>query len=66
MKRAGVFNDIEKPFAVIDTEVVREGNTKKGVKVVRTHRDKVEFERNSRRRTQRVKRRPNLTWPEIW
>lgn len=53
----------EKPSAVIDGEVVHEGETIHGVKVVKIYRDKVEFEKNSKRWTQQPREEPSSAWP---
>lgn len=53
------------PCAVIDTEIVHEGAIIHGIKVVKIHKDKVEFEKNSKRWTQKLRERPGYTWPEI-
>jgi len=41
--------------AVVDGKIVHEGDTINGAKVIKIHRDKVEFERASKRWTQQVK-----------
>lgn len=47
------------PSAVIDGNIVYEGETINGVKVVKIYRDKVEFEKNSKRWIQQVRENPN-------
>ena len=59
-----IYND-EKPAAVIDNQIVHEGTTIHGVKVVKISRDKVQFQKNNRVWTQSIEEKPNLTWPEI-
>jgi len=54
----------EKPSVVIDGEIVYEGDTIHGVKVVKTHRDKVEFEKDKTRWTQQMGEQPTRPWPE--
>lgn len=61
----GVLLTDGEPCAVIDTEVVHEGAILHGIKVVKIHKDKVEFEKNSKRWTQNLRERPSYTWPEI-
>jgi len=58
----GIFYTDEKPSAVIDTEIVYEGDTVHGVKVVRISRSKVEFEKNGRRWSQQVQEAPAAGW----
>jgi len=55
----------DEPSAVVDREIVHEGNTIHGVKVVKIHKDKVEFESKWNRWTQRVEEQPSLSWPEV-
>lgn len=52
MTRYGVVTGVlysDKLTAVIDREIVHEGNMIRGVKVVKIHRDKVEFEKHRKR-----------------
>ena len=53
-----------KPSAVIDTDVVHEGTIIHGIKVVKIHKGKVEFEKNNKRWTQQLREQPNHAWPE--
>lgn len=50
--------------AIIDGQVIKEGDTIYGVKVVKIHRTKVEFEKNRKRWQQGVRQRPNPAWQE--
>ena len=54
----------DKPSAVIDSEIVNEGETIHGVKVVKIHKDKVEFEKDGERWGQKVQERPGSGWLE--
>lgn len=60
----GVLHSTDKPSAVIDYEIVHEGDIIHGVEVVKIHRDKVEFEKHRKRWTQQVEERPNSAWPK--
>ena len=67
--RQGVVTGVlysDKPAAVIDHKIVHEGNVIHGVKVVKIHKDKVEFEKHRKRWTQRVDEQPNSAWPKSW
>lgn len=48
--------------AIIGSQVVREGQTLYGVKIVKIHKDKVEFERDGNKWTQRVHQNPAAFW----
>ena len=52
----------EAPSAIIDGKIVHEADTIHGVKVVKIHRDKVEFEKNSSRWAQKVREAPEAYW----
>ena len=52
------------PSAVITSKVVHEGDTIDGVKVIKIHNDKVEFEKNGKKWTQRLQENPNNAWQE--
>jgi len=54
----------DKPAAIIDLEIIHEENMMHGVKVVKIHRDKVEFEKHRKRWTQRVDEQPNSARPK--
>ena len=61
----GIIYAEEKPSVVINGKVVHEAETIDGVKVVKIYRDRVEFEENKNKWTQRVQQRPNHTWPNV-
>jgi hypothetical protein len=50
----GIVYSIDKPLALIDKQVVYEGDTINGAKVIKIHKDKVEFEKDGNRWTQEV------------
>lgn len=51
--------------ATINGKVVHEAETIDNVKVVKIYKDKVEFEENKNRWTQRVQQQPNHAWPKV-
>lgn len=55
----------EDPSAVVGYDIVHEGDTIRGVKVVKIYRDKVEFEKDDKRWTQEVREKPNRAWPKM-
>ena len=55
----------EDPSAVVGYDIVHEGDTIRGVKVVKIYRDKVEFEKDGERWTQEVREKPNRAWPKM-
>ena len=59
---AGILYSKENPCALINRELVYEGDITNGVKVVKIDRQKVEFEKNGQRWTQKVLANPNSTW----
>ncbi len=48
----------DKPSAVIGNQIVHEGDTLRGINVVKIYKDKVEFEKNGKRWTQAVENNP--------
>jgi len=58
----GILYTIENSSALIDGQIVKEGDTINGVTVVRIHRTEVEFRKNGRLWKQRVAQRPNPAW----
>ncbi len=60
----GILYTIENSSAIIDGEIVREGDVMHGVEVVKIHMTVVEFEKNHKRWKQRVGGRPNRAWLE--
>ena len=67
IRRRGVVTGImyaeERSSAVVDSEIVYEGDTIHGVRVVKIHSDKVEFQRKNKRWSQGVQEKPNRAWP---
>jgi hypothetical protein len=61
----GIIYAEEKSSVTINGKVIHEGETIDGVKVVKIYRDKVEFEENENRWTQRVRQQPNHAWPKV-
>jgi len=61
----GILHAEEKPTAVISGDIVYEGDTLHGIKVVKIYRDKVEFEKNKKRWTQHIREQPNRAWLEV-
>ena len=59
----GIMYAEERPSAVVDREIVYEGDTIHNVKVIKIHRDKVEFQRKDKRWSQGVQEKPNWAWP---
>ena len=51
---SGIMYNAENPCAIVRGEVVHEGDTIDGYKVVKIHRDKVELEKNGRHLTKQV------------
>ncbi len=60
--RGIVYDDNNRPSAIVGREVVGQGSVVNGVKVLRIHRDKVVFEKNLTRWSQRVDEQPNQAW----
>ncbi len=63
--RGIVYDDNNVPSAIVGREVVGQGSVINGVKVLRIHSDKVVFEKNLTRWTQRVDEQPNQAWSMI-
>jgi hypothetical protein len=61
----GIMYAEEKSSVTINGKIVHEEETIDGVKVVKIYRDKVEFEANDNRWTQRVRQQPNHAWPNV-
>ena len=60
----GILYSIENSSAIVDGEIVREGDVIHGVEVVKIHMTTVEFEKNHNRWKQRVGGWPNRAWLE--
>jgi hypothetical protein len=58
----GIMCTEEYSSAIIDGEIVREGDTIHGVKVVKIYKDKVEFEKGSKRWAQHPQEQPTDVW----
>ena len=54
----GITYTEEKPSAIVDGEILYEGDTINGVKVVKIHRNRVEFEKGGKRWTQQLRKEP--------
>ncbi len=61
----GITHAEEEPSAIIGYDIVHEGDTIRGVKVVKIYRDKVEFEKDGERWTQGVQDKPNRAWSKV-
>ncbi len=59
---AGIEDNPEIPWAVIRGQVVHEGDAVDDIKVVKIHKDEVEFEKDGKRWTQKVDDVPNIAW----
>lgn len=60
----GVIYGTGTPSALIDGQVIREGEEIYGVRVIKIHRDKVEFEGGGKRWEQCVREQPSPAWEE--
>jgi len=60
----GVIYNVESSSALIDGQIVEEGDIIYGVTVIGIHRDKVEFEKDGERWEQHVWERPKHGWGE--
>ena len=58
----GILYSKERPSTIIDGQIVHEGDTIHSVKVVKIHRDKIEFEKNGRKWKQKVQEKPEAFW----
>lgn len=58
----GIVYAEENPSAIIDGQIVHEGDTIHNVTVVKIHRDKIEFEKNDKKRKQKVQETPKAFW----
>jgi hypothetical protein len=59
---SGILYDKDNPSAIIDGKILKEGNTIHGVKVIKIYEDKVEFEKNSRKWTQKAGEKADTFW----
>jgi len=60
----GILYTVESPSALIDGQVVKEGDIMRGVTVLKIHRTEVEFKKKDKVWKQRVGQRPNPAWTE--
>jgi len=58
----GILYTIENSSALIDGQIVKEGDTINGATVVKIYRTEVEFRKNGRLWKQRVGQRPRSAW----
>ncbi len=58
----GIVRSGDSATAVVGTQIVREGDTLDGVKVVKIHDEKVEFEKAGQRWTQKLNEPPGPQW----
>ncbi|MHC4426796.1 MAG: hypothetical protein ACYSYV_11975, partial [Planctomycetota bacterium] len=58
----GIARSDDRSSAIIGTQIVREGQSIHGIKVVKIHKDKVEFEKNGKRWTQGLNEAPGPEW----
>ena len=59
---SGIVSSEDSFCALIGSEVVREGDIIDGIKIVKIHKDKVEFEKNGKRWTQALNETPGSEW----
>jgi len=58
----GILYSKDDPSAVIDGQIVHEGDTIHGAEVVKIHRDKIEFEKSRKKWMQKVQEKPKAFW----
>jgi len=58
----GIVFNRKAPMALINDQVVNEGDTLGGIKIVKINRDEVQFEKNGKMWTQGVRQKPNSAW----
>lgn len=58
----GILYSDEKPSVVLDKDIVYEDQTVHGVKVIKIHKDRVEFEKDGNRWEQKLKEEPKQFW----
>jgi len=58
----GILYDKDNPSAIIDGNILKEGDTIHGVKVIKIYEDKVEFEKNNRKWTQKAGETADTFW----
>ena len=55
----GIMYNEDNPSAIIDFQIVHEGETLHGVNILKIHRDKVEFEKDGTKWEQKVQEKPS-------
>jgi len=60
----GIMYSQDNPSAVVDTNIVHQGDIIYNVKIKKITKDFVEFESNGRKWVQKVQQEPNLNWLE--
>ena len=60
----GITYNEEKSFAIIGTKIVSEGETIDGIKIIKIHKDKVEFEKDGKRWTQGLNESSSPQWQQ--
>ena len=58
----GILYSKDKPSLVLDKDIVCEGQIVHGVKVLKIHKDKVEFEKDGNHWEQKLKEEPKQFW----
>ena len=58
----GILYSKDDPSLVLDKDIVSQGQIVHGVKVLKIHKDKVEFEKDGNRWEQKLKEEPNRLW----
>ena len=58
----GILYSEDNPSVVLDKDIVYEGQIVHGVKVIKVHKDRVEFEKEGKRWEQKLKEEPNMYW----
>ena len=58
----GILYSKDRPSAILDSQVVHEGDTIHGVKLIKVYKDKVAFEKNGRKWEQQVRQIPEDYW----
>ena len=58
----GILYSEDNPSVVLDKDIAYEGQIVHGVKVIKIHKDRVEFEKDGNRWEQKLKEEPNQFW----
>lgn len=59
----GIIYNKDDPAAMVEAEIVKEGDEVFGVTVVKINSDSIEFRKGTKTWTQKVREKPNLIWP---